>query len=108
MAGCGVGPVRLRDEEVEHALAKESVDNKGWSWDGRYFYFDTFEGCDAAIFRVRPGDRAEERIVSLKGIRRAWGPLGWWMGLAPDDSPVVLRDISMQEIYALDWSDPKR
>jgi Tol biopolymer transport system component len=89
-------------------LAKESVDNKGWSWNGRYFYFDTFEGGDPAIFRVRPGDRAKERIVSLKGIRRAWGPVGWWMGLAPDDSPLVLRDISIQEIYALDWSRQKR
>jgi Tol biopolymer transport system component len=88
-------------------LAKQSVDNKGWSWDGRYFYFDTFEGSDSAIFRVRLSDRAEERIVSLKGIRRAWGPLGWWMGLAPDDSPLVLRDISIEEIYALDWSTRK-
>ncbi|MGH9454815.1 MAG: hypothetical protein ACRD2O_12685 [Terriglobia bacterium] len=25
-----------------------------------------------------------------------------WSGLAPDDSPIVLRDVGIQEIYALD------
>ena len=29
-----------------------------------------------------------------------------WTGLAPDDSPLVLRDIGTQEIYALDWAAP--
>ena len=28
---------------------------------------------------------------------------GPWGGLTPDDSPLVSRDISSQEIYALDW-----
>jgi hypothetical protein len=26
--------------------------------------------------------------------------------VAPDDSPLVLRDIGTQEIYALDWAAP--
>jgi hypothetical protein len=26
--------------------------------------------------------------------------------LAPDDSPILLRDIGSQEIYALDWDAP--
>jgi hypothetical protein len=29
-----------------------------------------------------------------------------WTGLAPDDSPLALRDISTQEIYAIDWDAP--
>jgi hypothetical protein len=28
--------------------------------------------------------------------------LGAWSGVGPDDSPLVLRDIGAQEIYALD------
>jgi len=28
------------------------------------------------------------------------------MGLAPDDSPLVLRDVGIQEIYALDVDFP--
>jgi hypothetical protein len=31
---------------------------------------------------------------------------GQWFALAPDDSPVLLRDIGSQEIYALDWEAP--
>jgi hypothetical protein len=34
-----------------------------------------------------------------------YGRSSTWFGLAPDDSPLVTRDISTQEIYALemDW-----
>jgi len=30
----------------------------------------------------------------------------WWNGLAPDDSPLILRHESSEEIYALDWLLP--
>jgi hypothetical protein len=30
----------------------------------------------------------------------------YWTGLAPDDSPLVMRDASTQEIYALDVDFP--
>jgi hypothetical protein len=42
----------------------------------------------------------------MKGFRRAEGQFGFWMGLAPDDSPLVVRDVGVQEIYALDWEAP--
>jgi hypothetical protein len=29
-----------------------------------------------------------------------------WMGLAPDDAPLVTRDLSTGELYALDWEAP--
>jgi hypothetical protein len=38
--------------------------------------------------------------------RLASGTFGNWTGLAPDDSPLALRDIGTQEIYALDWEAP--
>ena len=42
--------------------------------------------------------------MSLAGIRRYWGELGEWIGLAPDDSLLLSRDASDQEVYAIDWS----
>ena len=39
-------------------------------------------------------------------MRRYWGPFGPWTGLGPDDTPLLVRDISSQEIYALDWQAP--
>jgi serine/threonine protein kinase len=50
--------------------------------------------------------RQSQSVFSLKGVRRFWGPFGSLTGLAPDDSPLLVRDISSQEIYALDWQAP--
>ena len=77
-----------------------------WSHDGQYLYFDTTLTDDAAFFRVRVSDHKLERLVSLKGLRRYSGQFGPWTSLAPDDSPLLVRDTSSQEIYALDWQAP--
>ena len=54
---------------------------------------------------VRIDDGHVEVVASLKGFSRPHG-YGWWFGLAPDDSPLVLRDVGTHEIYALDWEAP--
>jgi Tol biopolymer transport system component/DNA-binding winged helix-turn-helix (wHTH) protein len=77
-----------------------------WSHDGQYLYFDTTLTDDPAFFRIRISDRKLERLFSLKAVRRFWGELGEWTGLAPDDSPLLVRDTSSQEIYALDFQAP--
>ena len=45
-------------------------------------------------------------MADLKDLRLVQTHLGSWFGLAPDDSPLVLRDIGIQDIYALDWKAP--
>jgi hypothetical protein len=55
---------------------------------------------------VRIKDRHVEVIASLKDLRRVATPVGQWFGLAPDDTPLVLRDVGTSEIYALDWEAP--
>ncbi len=79
------------------------VNFPSWSRDSKHIYFDSL-GADSAFYRVRISDRKLERLVSLKGVRRT-GFAGW-SGLAPDDSPLLLRDVGSQEIYALDWEAP--
>jgi eukaryotic-like serine/threonine-protein kinase len=74
-----------------------------WSSDSKYIYFDS-QGEDRAFYRVRISDHKLERLASLKNLRLT-GALGW-TGLAEDDSPLVLRDVGTQEIYALDWEAP--
>jgi Tol biopolymer transport system component/DNA-binding winged helix-turn-helix (wHTH) protein len=95
-----------RTSQQWHELASMPIGYPSWSHDGQYIYFDTTLSEDAAFFRVRISDRKLERLFSLKGVRRFWGPFGSWTGLAPDDSPLLVRDISSQEIYALDWQAP--
>ena len=77
-----------------------------WSPDGKYVGFDTSFTADPGFFRVRAADGQIERVVSLKNIRRFFPQFGEWSGLAPDGSILVVRDISTQEIYALDWQLP--
>ena len=86
-------------------LAKVPTAFPNWSRDGKYVHFHSF-GDDAALYRVRVSDHKLERIVSLKGIRLTIGTVGTWCGLAPDDSPLVLRDVGTQEIYVLDVQHP--
>jgi eukaryotic-like serine/threonine-protein kinase len=87
------------------ALTDIPADNYNWSHDDRYVYFKSPAGDETALYRIPLEDRKLERIISLKDIRRT-GNLGPWVGLTPDDSPLILRDIGVQEIYALDWEAP--
>ena len=77
-----------------------------WSPDSRYIGFDTGFSADSGFFRVRVADGQIERVVSLKNIRRFFPHWGAWNGMAPDGSPLVVRDISNQEVYALDLQWP--
>jgi len=83
-------------------LYKGTAGYPNWSGDGRHLYFET----GSELRRVRIGDHHVEVIASLKGFRRALSSLGQWFGLAPDDTPLVLRDVGTSEIYALDWDAP--
>ena len=64
---------------------------KGWS-NGAY------------VYRVRLADRNLEKVANIENVQ--YENVGSWFSLAPDDSPLVLRDMSTQEIYALDWEAP--
>jgi eukaryotic-like serine/threonine-protein kinase len=77
-----------------------------WSHDGNYVCFLATVGNEPAFYRVHIKDRKLERVVSLKDVKRASESMASWTGLAPDDSPLALRDISSDEIYALDWQLP--
>ncbi|MGE5114764.1 MAG: winged helix-turn-helix domain-containing protein [Acidobacteriaceae bacterium] len=81
-----------------------------WSRDSHYIYFEVNSSPvdSARIDRVRLSDRKVETIVDLKTLgRSATGIFDIeWIGFAPDGSPLVARDISTQEIYALKWRLP--
>ena len=84
-------------------LAKVFVAYPTWSRDGRYIYFDGILDNKESFFRVQASDGKLERLFSLDGFQPASGAFGIWSGLAPDGTPLLVRDASIQEIYALDW-----
>ncbi len=77
-----------------------------WSHDSRFVYFAGGSVDSPGIYRAGVADRKVERVAGLKGLRRAENGFGAWSGLAPDDSPLILRDTGTQEIYALAWQAP--
>jgi len=84
------------------------VDYPAWSHDGKYVYFNSNVGDAPGFYRVQIKGHKLERVASLKDVKRPTsGSFGSWTGLAPDDSPLALRDISTYEIYALEWQLPQ-
>ena len=79
----------------------EGIHYAAWSRDGNYVYYNV-AGKNPAYRRIKVGQTHSELFVDLKGLRRYNG----WSGLTPDGSPLFVRDVSNDEIYALDLELP--
>ena len=77
-----------------------------WSRDSKYLYFDSTYSNDVSYRRLKLGESKSEEVVSLKSLRRFFSLIGFWSGLAPDGTPIFVRDTSTQEIYGLDEQFP--
>jgi serine/threonine protein kinase/Tol biopolymer transport system component len=87
-------------------LAEVTAGYFSWSHDGKYIYLTT-EGLDSVFGRIKvPDEHRIETLASLKDVRLLTGSFGIWTGIAPDDSLLVLRDRSSDEIYALELQSP--
>jgi len=87
-------------------LATIFVAYPSWSRDSHYLYFDGILDNSEGYFRVQVPTGKIERLFSLKGFQAAGGAFGNWSGIAPDGTPLLARDASIQEIYALDLDAP--
>jgi Tol biopolymer transport system component/predicted Ser/Thr protein kinase len=87
-------------------LAVSRFGFENWSHDGKYVYAEDYSDKTDDIVRVNVADGKMERLLSLKEIPRGFDPWEFWVGLAPDDSPLLMRDKSTQEIYSLDVRFP--
>jgi hypothetical protein len=68
-----------------------------WSRREAAIYFNSgTTGGDPAIYRMKVPKGQLERLSSLKG-RTYWD----WLGLSPDDAPLIAHYIDAQEIYAM-------
>jgi hypothetical protein len=76
-----------------------------WSSDSKYVYLSHDSEMPAGSYheiRLRAADLTTEPVATMSlpdGLTGVWGG---WMSTAPDGSPLLLRDLSIQEIYALD------
>ena len=72
-----------------------------FSRDSKYLYFDVTNGEHPGYYRVMVGQTHPEFLFDLSKLHRSW-----WSGLTPDNIPIFSRDISTDEIYALDVELP--
>jgi Tol biopolymer transport system component len=88
------------------SLGNININFMMWSRDAKTLYFDTFLQTEPAFYGMRMTDLKVERLFSLKSLRRAQGVFGPWCGLTANDSPLALRDVGAQDVYALDLEVP--
>jgi len=91
----------FQTQKWEELAGAEFFGLDNWSKDGNYVYYWGVQQGTRGAFRVGIRDRKVERVVSFTEFQ-----FHGWLGLAADDSPLLLRDTSIVEVYALDWEAP--
>jgi Tol biopolymer transport system component len=71
-----------------------------WSHDGRFVYFLSSPGGRRGIWRVGLADHEVEEVASLVGVEQPPVIFGTWIGLGPEDTPLALRNLTTEDIYA--------
>lgn len=78
-----------------------------WSHDGQSLFFKSSNGQgEPGIYRVRVRTHEVGQVASLKGFREAAGLTGKWVGLSPDDSPLVVKDTGDEDVVSMDFHEP--
>jgi Tol biopolymer transport system component len=79
-------------------------DNPNWSTDSQYIYVETLKEKLPVIERVRVKDGYRETVVDITSLQKSSGQLDYWIGLTPDNSPILLHQFTVVDIYALEWA----
>ena len=83
-----------------------SVGYPAWAHDSQSLYFTTFLTSHPSLQRIRLGQTRSELAADFTGVQRYGQKWGAWTGVTPDGSALFVRDVSTQEIYALDVALP--
>jgi serine/threonine protein kinase/Tol biopolymer transport system component len=78
-----------------------------WSADSQYLYYDITFTENGTFRRVKVGQSRSELVADLKGLLRYSTPPAFqWSGVTPDGAALFVRDLSTDEVYALDLELP--
>ena len=90
----------------ELASAK-AMQYPNWSPDSKYVYYED-NGGGPELDRVNIADHKKERLVGLKDVPRVLLSISTapWNGVAPDGSPLIMRDVGNREVYSLELQLP--
>jgi serine/threonine protein kinase/Tol biopolymer transport system component len=85
---------------VDFTDRNSSIGGHAWSRNGKFVYFTSGGGTDDGVFRIGITDRMPQKVVTLKDLDMSS------FALSPDDEPLIFRETSSSEIYALEWEAP--
>ncbi len=94
------------EREAWQELARVNASYPVWAADSSTLYFGGKVNNKQGHYRIKLRDRKLERLLSLPEALDELVSFAIWTGIAPDGSLVVARDLSRQEIYALEWQIP--
>ena len=86
------------DSQRWSELQKGECNYPIFSSNSQFVYF--IRGTRDGVYRVGVSGGRVERVIDLKGFHHV-GANGLWMGLDPTDTPMLIRDTSAADIYAL-------
>jgi Tol biopolymer transport system component/DNA-binding winged helix-turn-helix (wHTH) protein len=86
---------------------KKGAGYLNWSADGQYLYFSVAGRQGRSILRLRRRDNHLDLVVRLDSIRQPSFLFGDWVGLTPNNAPIVVQDRSVEDIFALEWITPR-
>jgi Tol biopolymer transport system component len=95
----------VRTQRWRPLAASVTGDNIYWSSDSRFIYADSPRVEGRLIERVSIEDGSRITVVNLASFQKMPGRLNNWMGLTPDDSPIVFQLSISSEVYRLTWTD---
>jgi Tol biopolymer transport system component len=73
-----------------------------WASDGQTLYGLSLD--ERAIYRFRIGQPGREKVADLGSVQPTAPWQDAWMGLDPEDAPVVLRSAGLADLFALDYA----
>ena len=100
--GNGLMLFDLKTSQWSILAAGEPLAFNEWSRDGKYVYVRTTHEGSGHLVRIRIRDRMMEDVLDLKDFPALVDDFANWFGLTPDGGVLLMRDRSVQEIYALD------
>jgi hypothetical protein len=72
-----------------------------WARDGRTVYGLSLD--ERAIYRFRVGEAGREKVAGLGALTPTAPWLDAWMGLDPEDRPLLLRGTGTADLFVLDY-----
>ena len=95
----------LRTQHWKILAGSITGDNVNWSNDSQYIYVDSLREAKPVIERISVHNLRREVVVSLDFLQKVPGTVNGWVGLTPDNMPIVSHMFTGSEFYELKWTE---